>query len=196
MLYIQHRVNTISALVNTPIDYGVEIDLRSDLHHIYLEHDAFKKGELFIEWIKNFHGKLIVLNVKEDGLEERIESILKDSNVHNFFYLDQPFPTLKRTCDRNVSAAARVSDYEKIDSIHGLNHDWLWIDSFSGDWNHLSEAIEYCRANGVHSCLVSPELQGRSLETKESDLLINSPLMAEIDAICTKRPDWWKSAQI
>ena len=56
----------------TPKKYGVEIDLRSENKKIYLHHDPFKKGTLFSEWLKYYNHKLIVLNVKEEGLEKHI----------------------------------------------------------------------------------------------------------------------------
>ena len=52
MIIIKHRVNSIIKLKNTPKNFGVEIDLRSDLNNILLNHDPFKKGELFEKWIK------------------------------------------------------------------------------------------------------------------------------------------------
>ena len=77
MIINKHRVNTIKELKKLSIDFGTEIDLRSNNKDIYLHHDPFKKGELFSSWIKYFKHKLLVLNVKEEGLEQKIISILK-----------------------------------------------------------------------------------------------------------------------
>mgnify|MGYP001406597621 FL=1 len=91
MIIIKHRVNSIIKLKNTPKNFGVEIDLRSDLNNIFLNHDPFKKGELFEKWIKFFKHKLIILNVKEEGLEPKILSILKKNKVKNFFFMIRLF---------------------------------------------------------------------------------------------------------
>ena len=63
MIIIKHRVNTINKIIKTPKSYGEEIDLRSSLKTIYLNHDPFKRGIKFSQWIKYFKHKLIVLNV-------------------------------------------------------------------------------------------------------------------------------------
>ena len=77
MIIIKHRVNSISQIKKTPGKYGVEIDLRSDKKSIYLQHDPFKKGVKFQKWIKYYRHNLLVLNVKEEGLENNIIKILK-----------------------------------------------------------------------------------------------------------------------
>ena len=53
-LIICHRINTIKKLLNTPIKYGVEIDVRSFNKKIVLQHDPIKNGENFENWIKNY----------------------------------------------------------------------------------------------------------------------------------------------
>ena len=77
MIIIKHRANTIDKIKNTPSNYGVEIDLRSNFKNIYFNYDYFKKGIKLTEWVKFFNHKLIVLNVKEEGLEDKIINILK-----------------------------------------------------------------------------------------------------------------------
>ena len=94
MIIIKHRVNKISELKKCDKDYGIEIDLRSNKFDIYLNHDPYKKGDKFKEWIKYYHHKLIVLNVKEEGLEEKIINILKNNKVSNYFFHDQTFSTM------------------------------------------------------------------------------------------------------
>ena len=91
MIIIKHRVNTINKIIKTPKSYGVEIDLRSSLKTIYLNHDPFKRGIKFSQWIKYFKHKLIVLNVKEEGLEKKIINILKKNKISNFFFMIKHF---------------------------------------------------------------------------------------------------------
>ena len=55
MIIIKHRVNTSKELKKLSINFGAEIDLRSNNKDIYLHHDPFKKGELF----SNCHGWLV-----------------------------------------------------------------------------------------------------------------------------------------
>ena len=52
MIYIAHRINTISELKKIPVNYGIEIDLRDFKKKIILNHDPFQDGEDFEEFIK------------------------------------------------------------------------------------------------------------------------------------------------
>ena len=84
MIVIKHRVNTVENLKKTPIRFGVEIDLRSENGNIYLHHDPFKKGVQFKKWLNHFNHKIIVLNVKEEGLEKKILSLLEYKKINLF----------------------------------------------------------------------------------------------------------------
>ena len=86
MIIVKHRVNNSKDLIKLNKRFGVEIDLRSQKKDIYLHHEPFKKGELFSKWIKNYNHKLIILNVKEEGLEKPILKILRKNKINNFFF--------------------------------------------------------------------------------------------------------------
>ena len=110
MIIVKHRVNTSKELKKININFGVEVDLRSKNKNIYLHHDPFKKGELFSKWIKSFKHKLIVLNVKEEGLEPKILSILKRNNVRNYFFHDQTFSSLIKNMHK-TKVSIRYSEF-------------------------------------------------------------------------------------
>ena len=76
MILIKHRVNNSKELKKIDNNYGIEIDLRSKNKTIYLHHDPYKNGELFSKWIKYYNHKLLVLNVKEEGLENQIINMI------------------------------------------------------------------------------------------------------------------------
>ena len=88
MNIILHRINTIELLKKTPTNLGVEIDIRSNRNELYLHHDPFIKGELFQEWIKYFKHGTIILNVKEEGLEDTILKLMQKYNIDDYFFLD------------------------------------------------------------------------------------------------------------
>ena len=87
MKIYSHRVNTISALEKVEPSYGVEIDLRTKGGNLILSHDPFAEGELFSEWLKYWRGQSLILNVKEDALENSILQYL------NFTIPPQIFPS-------------------------------------------------------------------------------------------------------
>ena len=132
MIIIRHRVNTSEELKKVSKNFGVEIDLRSNNKDIYLHHDPFKKGELLKNWIKSFNHKIIVLNVKEEGLEKKIISILSLNKKIKYFFHDQTFSTLLKNMN-HTNVSIRYSEYEELKNKKKLfkKIKWIWIDHFT-----------------------------------------------------------------
>jgi hypothetical protein len=196
MNLIAHRRNTVAELQATPEQYGVEIDLRSLGQELIVQHDPFVAGESFERWLDHFRHGTLILNVKEEGLEERLIGLMAQRGIADYFFLDQSFPFLIRSAKRGERrCAVRVSEYESLDTALTLagQIDWVWVDCFSR-FPLDRAATDQLRDAGFKLCLVSPELQGRPAEAEV-------PMLAEllraqgvtIDAVCTKRPDLWES---
>ena len=195
MNIILHRRNTIDQLKKTNEKYGVEVDIRSYGTKLIIHHDPFLEGELFEKWIKFYRHGLIILNVKEEGLESRVMSILENHNIKNYFFLDQSFPYIIKYMNLGLKKIAlRFSEYESIHTIINLKGkiDWVWVDSFKKFKFSQAKANKLKEAN-FKICLVSPELQGRNPETEipllKEHLRINK---IKFDAVCTKRSDLWE----
>ncbi len=132
MILIKHRVNKIKDLKKLDRVYGVEIDIRSKGKKLYLHHDPYVKGESFTRWLKYYNHKIIVLNVKEEGLESQIIEILKKNKINNFFFHDQTFSTLLKNMN-NTKVSIRFSEYEDLKNKNFLfkKIKWLWCDNFT-----------------------------------------------------------------
>ena len=193
MKIYKHRINSKSALETIEPNYGVEIDLRTKSDALILAHDAFVQGEIFEDWLSVWRGQPLILNVKEDALEEKILEVLKQHGVTDFFFLDQSYPSIRRVISMGITkVATRVSDYEDLATALKSGSDWVWLDSFSGSWEYLMEATMAIEGNGQKSCLVSPELQrkGSDAELEGLKTLIRENELL-IDAVCTKKPESW-----
>lgn len=192
MIIVKHRVNTSKELKKININFGVEVDLRSKNKNIYLHHDPFKKGELFSKWIKSFKHKLIVLNVKEEGLEPKILSILKRNNVRNYFFHDQTFSSLIKNMHK-TKVSIRYSEFEGLKKIDKLFNSikWLWVDNFT-EIKINKKFYSYLKKKKVKICIVSPELvkKSRSKEIKKVISYLKKNKF-KIDAVCTKNSNLW-----
>lgn len=190
-----HRRNKISELCRTPKKYGVEVDIRSNGKQLVIHHDPLNEGELFEEWLRKFNHKTLILNVKEEGLESHLISLMSKYYIEDYFFLDQSFPFLVKWSKLGESrCAVRVSEFESIETALSLEGKvrWVWVDCFNVfplnklDADRLHDA-------GFNLCIVSPELQGRDAETY-------IPLMAReiisegfpVEAVCTKQPQLWE----
>ena len=191
---ILHRINTIALLEKTPLNFGIEIDIRSDGKNLILHHDPFEQGELLEDWIGFYNHGTLILNVKEEGLEGPILKLMSQHKIKDFFFLDQSFPFLRKTAVMGESrCAVRVSEYENIETVLSLSGmvGWVWVDCFARFPLNKKEA-DHLKDSGFKLCLVSPELQGR----KERSQVIEFRRQIELlgikgDAVCTKYPDLW-----
>lgn len=178
----------------------MEVDIRSHGNRLIIHHDPFVDGESLEAWLAAYQHGTLILNVKEEGLEERLIDLMQRAGIEDYFFLDQSFPSLVKYSRLSVHrCAVRVSEFESIQTALTLagKVDWVWVDCFTqfplsyDDARNLQEA-------GFKLCLVSPELQGRDAETGIAQLF--QTLQARnirAEAVCTKRPDLWgKCARI
>ena len=189
MEYISHRINRVCDLGDLAHEIGVEIDLRDDLDgSIYLEHEPFKKGEKFVEYLKFFHHNTMILNVKSERIEFSVLELLKRYNIKKYFFLDSSFPMIKFLSDQGEkNIALRFSEFEGIDTLKNMSGrvNWVWVDCFTMlPINHLNYRL--IKDMGYKLCLVSPELQGQPEKIK---IYCNQIIKGGIvfDAICTKQ---------
>jgi len=195
MKIISHRRNTIKELLAVDPKYGVEVDIRSLGDRLIIHHDPYTAGENFEEWIDVYKHGTLILNVKEEGLESRLISLMSSKGISDYFFLDQSFPYLVKWSNAGESrCAVRVSEFESVETALTLagKVDWVWVDCFTRFPLSEYEADRLKKA-GFKLCLVSPELQGRNAEEEISELallLIERNILA--DAVCTKHPSLWE----
>ena len=194
MIIVRHRRNTVEELRATPPELGIELDLRSRGDELIIHHDAFVDGERFLDWLDGYRHGLLILNVKEEGLEERLIALMRERGIESYFFLDQSFPFLVRTANRGESrCAVRVSEFESIDTALSLagRIEWVWVDCFTRFPLDGAQARRLQQA-GFKLCLVSPELQGRDPGEIAGlrALLAREGIQAE--AVCTKEPALWR----
>src|SRR6266702_4536197 len=190
MQIIAHRKNTVEELVATPVEYGVEMDIRSIGNRLVVTHDAFTDALDFEDWIAHYRHNTLSLNIKEEGIEYRVKEIVESHGIQNYFFLDLSFPYLVKMVNTGEKrVAVRFSEYESIETVLSLvgKAEWVWVDCFTR--MPLDRAAYEKLAGKFRLCIVSPELQGYPVDTisEFKTMLIGF----EIDAVCTKRPDLW-----
>lgn len=201
--YIAHRVNSIDELRNVPVEYGVELDLRDNLDgSIYIQHNPFESGDDFEKYLQEYkvggHYGTLILNVKSERIEFKIQEMLKIYNIKKYFFLDSSFPMillLSSQGEKNI--ALRFSEFEGLDTIRNMKEkvNWIWVDCFTKI--PLNKMIEdELHAMGYKLCFVSPELEGR----QEDIHVYKNQILDEnisFDAICTKiyNIDKWKGTR-
>ena len=187
MEIIAHRINTIEKLLQTPNEYGVEIDLRDYENELIIEHDPFKSGEKFEEYLKYYNHGTLILNIKSERIEYKVQSLLKKYNIKDYFFLDSSFPmiySLSKIGEDNI--AIRFSEFEGLDTILNMQNKikWVWIDCFS--ILPIDYEIYKSLKNGNYKlCLVSPDLQGQEDKIEKYKIFLKENNI-HLDAVCVK----------
>ena len=196
MKIFRHRCNSIERLATTSREFGVEIDIRTWCLDLILDHDPYTEGERLGEWLMAYQHAGLILNLKEEGLEQSLIDLLANRNISDYIFLDQSFPFMIKWLDAGYHQhiAARVSEYESMSSLKSLPHPpgHIWCDSFSGNWDHLASAAQYAADNGATLILVSPELQSRNSYAEILTILDSLSNLPSVNlAVCTKEPGLW-----
>lgn len=158
---VVHRVNERARLREIPRLFGAEIDLRAEGSTLVLHHDPFKGGERFDEWLESYEHGLLVLNIKEAGIETEVIRRVEARGVARFFLLDVEFPYIYRASragERRI--ALRYSEDESIETVLHYRErvDWVWIDT---NTRLPLDAGVVRQLAGWNTCLVCPERWGR-----------------------------------
>jgi hypothetical protein len=195
-VFIRHRVNRVEDLAGLDPAEGAEIDLRSDPcrpRSILLHHDPWTAGTDLDAWLRAWarspgRGPLI-LDTKEDGLEDVAERKAADAGVTDLFFLDTTVPTLARRVlsSGRANHAVRLSRHEPIEGLEAFRRRaaWVWVDCFGGE--PLAPEVVASAARDFRVCLASPELHGLPLDAVDAF----AGLWPLADAICTDDPGAW-----
>lgn len=193
-LIVAHRRNLPAELSQIPRDRGIEMDIRSYGDRLVVTHEPFDPGVDLEEWLDAYAHAFLVANVKEEGLEQRVEAVLAARGIEQWTYLDQSFPFMVRTLRRGESRCmVRISEYESVDTALALQPraQWVWLDSFTGALPPRGDLARLA-GTGYRVMVVSSELQARDPEPEVAG--VRSALAEAgltLDAVCTKRPELW-----
>ena len=195
----KHRVNTINASKKVDFSYvnGVEIDIRFRNNSPVLIHDLPDNNAspcLLFDFLASIPPTSLILNFKETGFELSLINEICNLGFKPLL-LDLPFPFFFQAHQAGFGKYLmwRVSEYERPDAslITSFESKWIWLDSFNDYWFNAELLLTY-KQKGISICLVSNELQGRSIDNDSASInkLIQKNL---IDAVCTKDPFFYKS---
>ena len=186
MKIIIHRVNKIKELKKIPNNYGVEVDVRSFGKKLILNHEHGANGEDFKKYLKNFKHSILIANIKEAGIENRVIKLIKKFKIKNYFLLDVEFPFLYKASkhgEKNISI--RFSEKESIETVKSFINrvNYVWIDTFTKfPVNKKNIRI----LNKFHKCLVSPDRWKRPKDIKMYKKIISGQKI-KIDSVMTSK---------
>lgn len=161
MEIVVHRINLISELLKVPKKYGCEIDIRSQDSKLILNHEPYLSGDRLVDYLDNYKHGLLVLNIKEAGIENDVLQLVRERNIPSFFLLDVEFPYLYRASRMGERAiAVRFSEDEPIELVYNYTKlvDWVWVDT---NTKLPIDSNNTLALSAMQTCLVCPERWGR-----------------------------------
>ena len=185
MIIIKHRVNSIKEINHK---FGIEIDIHNYNNELVLAHDhpneqCIKLDDFITHVPKN---SLVAINIKNEGVEAGLKTILSRSKTTNYFTFDWPVTSLDSAISHDLNCAFRLSEYEK-DIIPKC--PWVWLDSFNEIW-YDSDFLLSLKKSGIKLAIVSPELHNREEDINKVKDIVNA---VKVDAICTDIPEFWST---
>ena len=161
----QNQQNTVEACIKAvESGFGVEIDLRLVEGELVMIHDHGQVDEsrkfenLLINLKKQRMNEPLFLDMKEMGMGEKIQNLLRKYEYDNYFLFNQATPDFITQSQIGLKVFTRVSEYEQLnDNIKSLAHG-VCLDLFK-ETSSLSDYLSMVSLKDV--LLISPELHKR-----------------------------------
>ncbi len=157
--------NTPAAFVRSfRAGFGTETDVRDRLGELVISHDMPGADALSFEAFLGLHQEhgaalTLALNIKADGLQIALKTLLEKYRVANYFVFDMAVPDALGFLKNDFVAFTRRSEHETAPSFLE-RAGGVWIDCFESDWVSAA-AIRADLEAGKKVCLVSPDLHRR-----------------------------------
>lgn len=169
------------------LGFGVELDVRDRKGELIVSHDPSNSAEVLtfqeIVELSTRYDSMLAINVKCDGIREKLETALSGLDQARFFLFDMSIPETLGYLKSGLPTYMRLSEYEAYSELHNRSQG-IWLDAFQNDWWLGKSAIFQ---NGIKICVVSPELHGRDV-TDAWQYLRNIDTTANL-YMCTDHPE-------
>lgn len=174
MIILSHRgawqsseeKNSINAFHRSfQLSFGTETDIRDYKGELVISHDIPNENNItlqeFLE-IYNQYDKFLplALNIKADGLQDKLKVLFEQYNIENYFVFDMSVPDGMIYVKEKLTAFTRHSEYENPPAYYEFANG-VWLDQFNNDWI-TEEVIIHHLKNRKKICIVSPELHKRN----------------------------------
>lgn len=156
--------NTLAALSNAIKNgYGFETDFRDCKGEVLISHNPPIGNEITAEKVFEMYyqsgsSATLALNIKADGLQDMLQTLLQKYEIKNYFFFDMSVCDTILYADKGMTIATRISEYEQETPFWGES-EFVWLDYFRKD--PTEEEILKCLHAGKKVCIVSPDLHGR-----------------------------------
>ena len=145
--------------------FGTETDVRDFNGELVISHDmpvsleGLISLERFFIIYTEYEPLPLALNIKSDGLQKPIHSLLERHSVENYALFDMSVPDQIVTAKHKLKHLTRASEYESavmLDDAEGV-----WADEFHDNWIDAQFISDLAQKNKA-VYIISPELHARN----------------------------------
>jgi len=175
------------------LGFGTETDIRDYKSELVISHDIADENCITVKEMFEICNKFdnilpLALNIKADGLQNKLKVLLEEYKIKNYFVFDMSVPDGLQYLKQNIKAFTRESEYEKTPSFYD-EACGVWLDEFKGHWID-KEVIEKHIKNNKQICIVSPDLHKREYQKEWQHYKeIEKELGVSNIMICTDYPE-------
>ena len=101
----------------------------------------------------------LALNIKADGLQNKLEYLISKYEINNYFVFDMSVPDHKQYINKKFITYLRLSDYESDLALYDYSNG-IWLDAFDKIW-YNKDLIDKHASQNKQICIVSDELHRR-----------------------------------
>lgn len=179
--------------------FGVETDIRDFNSKLVISHDIATQNCLSVEEFFALYKEHSVnkdattalplaLNIKADGLQNELLSLLQKYEIVNYFVFDMSVPDALCYLNKGFKAFSRLSEYEEEPSFYD-EADGLWLDEFHSHFIDEALILGHLKQS-KKLCIVSPELHQRAYEKEwqEYKNIIKKHKLSGKIMLCTDEP--------
>lgn len=171
---------------------GTETDVRDFNGQLVISHDIPTGNEMTVADFFQLVGDKdfsLALNIKSDGLTDKLSQLIEKFNIRNAFVFDMSVPDqIAYAKNGKIPFFSRASEYEPVISLYDSCHG-VWLDAFKSVW-YDEKYIKGILNDGKKVCIVSPELHKRDNYKDLWNMLLVSGLnVCDKVILCTDFPE-------
>lgn len=174
--------------------YGLETDIRDWHGELVISHDIPRENPIPIEKLFSYYRdkkctSCLGLNIKSDGLQQKLQEQLQKYEISNYFVFDMSIPDTLSYLKAGLSTFIRCSELENHQELMACTQG-IWLDELVVPWIDATVILEKIKKT-KRLCIVSSELHGRNhffqwMEIKKALHLEN---FSERLMLCTDKPE-------
>jgi len=172
--------------------FSIETDIRDHNSKLIISHDPPNNLDISIDFesllefynTMNCKKQILGLNIKSDGIGQKIKQSLSDYDIKNYCTFDMSIPETLKYINQKLIFLSRMSEYERNTEFSELCNGY-WLDAFNSEW-YSESVLNDLLAMKKNIFFVSSELHGR--EYNHQWKMIKKLLPSDKIFLCTDFP--------